>query len=93
MTWMTSQCMIALRNKTVAHKFLSSLDNANSRLYQDSESGYHGNVTSHFSLLGRLNLKVEKELVIFSSLQAISKNISHQKCKLIAGWQKCKAIL
>ena len=62
---MTFQCMIALRNKTVAHKFLLSLDNANGRLYQDSKSGYHGNVTTHFSVLGRLYLKVEKELVDF----------------------------
>ena len=31
MTWMTFLCIIALRNKTVAHTFLPSFDNANGR--------------------------------------------------------------
>ena len=48
-------CMIALRNKTLAHAFLPSFDNANSHLCQErllrSEICYYGNVTSHFSSL------------------------------------------
>ena len=32
---MTFQCMIAFSNKTVAHTFLSSFDNANGRLFQE----------------------------------------------------------
>ena len=30
-------CMMALGNKTVAHTWLPSLDNANGRLFQDPE--------------------------------------------------------
>ena len=48
-------CMIALKNKTLAHAFLPSFDNANSHLCQErllrSEICYYGNVTSHFSSL------------------------------------------
>lgn len=35
MTCITSLCMIALRHKTIAHTFLPSFDNANSRLFQE----------------------------------------------------------
>ena len=35
LTCMTSLCMIALKNKTVAHTY--TFDNANGRLYQDLE--------------------------------------------------------
>jgi len=35
LTCMTSMCMIALRNKTVAHTFLPSFGNTNGRLYQE----------------------------------------------------------
>ena len=59
MTCMTFQCMIALRNKTVAHTFLPSFDNANDRLCQQwsrkidevQKSCCHGNLMSHFSSL------------------------------------------
>ena len=35
LTHMTLLCMIALRNKIVAHSFLPSFDNANGRLCQE----------------------------------------------------------
>ena len=35
MTWITFLCTIALRNKTVAHTFLPSLDNADGRLCKE----------------------------------------------------------
>ena len=38
LTCMTLLCMIALRNKTVAHTFLPSFDNANGRLCQEKLS-------------------------------------------------------
>ena len=61
---MTSLCMIALRNKTVAQTYtFDKMQMVVSIKIQ--KFCYHGNVTSHFSLLGRLNLKVEKELVNF----------------------------
>ena len=51
MRCMSFLCMIALRNKTVAHTFVSSFDNPSGRLCQERllRSLYHGNVTSHFS--------------------------------------------
>ena len=52
---LTFICMIALRNKTVAHFLIPSFDNANSRLCQERVLGcrnfatvYFGNMTSHF---------------------------------------------
>ena len=62
---MTLLCMIALRNKTVAHAFLPSFSNANGRLSQErllrssnlaTHGTAHGNVPSHYpSLLALLS--------------------------------------
>ena len=58
LTWIPFLCMIALRNKTVAHTF-PSFELANGRPCQErllrSRSWFchHGNVTSHFSSLSR----------------------------------------
>ena len=96
---MTSLCIIALRNKTVAHTFLPSFDNENGRLYQDSEFGHYGNVTSHFSLLCRLNLKVEKELVNFQlfagNIEKIKgiKNTQSLGCKNAKLYTLCKILI
>lgn len=61
-TCMTFQCMIAFRNKTVAHTFLSSFDNANSRpslsrkVVEIQKTCFHGNrmlslgITTHYHL-------------------------------------------
>ena len=56
MRCMTFLCIIVLWNKTVAHTFLSSFNNANG-LFQEifltciDKFCYHGNVMSHFSPL------------------------------------------
>ena len=41
-------CMIALGNKAVAHSFLPSLSK---KIVEIQNVCYHGNVTSHFSLV------------------------------------------
>ena len=41
-------CMIALDNKAVAHSFLPSLSK---KIVEIQKVCYHGNVTSHFSLV------------------------------------------
>ena len=51
---------------------------------------YHGNVTSHFSLLGRLNLKVEKELVNFQLFAGNIKKISAIKNAKLQGGKNVK---
>ena len=56
LTCMTFRCLIALRNRTIAHSFLLSFVNANAwpsmsrTIVEIQKFCYHGNLTSRFSL-------------------------------------------
>ena len=68
LTCMTLLYMIALRNKTVAHTFLPSLDNAerpslSRRVVEIQKCCRHGNLTSHFSSRLCITLLLNNKIV------------------------------
>ena len=68
LTCLTFLYMITLRNKTVAHTFLPSLDNAEWPSLSRKVAGiqkccYHGNLTSHFSSRLCITLLLNNKIV------------------------------